>query len=303
MSTEPLSNLIDNINVWKRGEERAPHKPLLLLLALGELSRGRSELPFVDCEKKLRDLLREFGPSPHQRQSYHPEYPFWRLQNDGLWVVRVDRPVNQRKSNTDIPVTELRDANAIGSFPDDIRRRLSNDSSLLQDTARRLLSANFPESLHQDILDMVGLSLETSTISVRSRDPSFRPAVLAAYSRRCAVCGLDLRIDDITIGLEAAHIKWYVAGGPNEISNGLALCTLHHKLFDLGAYTLDRELRILVSERVNGTAQFEEVLLRYHGATIARLSRPEYQPQHCHLSWHREQVFKERARYFAVDDD
>ena len=48
--------------------------------------------------------LFEFGPS---RKSYHPEYPFWRLQNDGIWEVASDVPLS-RKPNVDIPVTELR---------------------------------------------------------------------------------------------------------------------------------------------------------------------------------------------------
>ena len=39
------------------------------------------------------------------------------------------------------------------------------------------------------------------------------------------------------LGLEAAHIKWFQARGPDVVQNGLALCSLHHKIFDLGANT------------------------------------------------------------------
>src|SRR5436189_6378643 len=35
-----------------------------------------------------------------------------------------------------------------------------------------------------------------------------------------------------------AHIRWHQAGGPDIENNGLALCVLHHKTFDLGAFTL-----------------------------------------------------------------
>jgi putative restriction endonuclease len=69
------------LSVWQRGSERAPHKPLLILLALGALSRGQRSLSFEQVETKLVELLKEFGPT---RKSYHAEYPFWRLQNDGL---------------------------------------------------------------------------------------------------------------------------------------------------------------------------------------------------------------------------
>ena len=42
-------------------------------------------------------------------------------------------------------------------------------------------------------------------------------------------------LDQETLGIEAAHIKWHQAGGPDTEDNGLALCTLHHKRFDRGA--------------------------------------------------------------------
>ena len=81
---------VDHLNVWSRGDERAPHKPLLLLLVLGrKLQDLPDEVSFAEIEEKVTDLLVEFGPF---RQSYHPEYPFWRLQNDGIWEVTSDMP-------------------------------------------------------------------------------------------------------------------------------------------------------------------------------------------------------------------
>jgi putative restriction endonuclease len=48
--------------------------------------------------RDLTGLLKEFGPP---RQSYHPEYPFWRLQNDGAWEVHAAGSLKARKGNTD----------------------------------------------------------------------------------------------------------------------------------------------------------------------------------------------------------
>ena len=85
---DEILRAFDRINVWSRGSERAPHKPLLVLYALGRLSRSEPSLiPFREVAPKLTELLKEFGPS---RKSYHPEYPFWRLQNDGVWTVWRD---------------------------------------------------------------------------------------------------------------------------------------------------------------------------------------------------------------------
>jgi putative restriction endonuclease len=87
MSRESALVLFDRLNVWSRGGQRAPHKPLLVLYALGRWARGeRGDIPFREVDRDLTALLKEFGPT---RQSYDPEYPFWRLQNDGVWAVQA----------------------------------------------------------------------------------------------------------------------------------------------------------------------------------------------------------------------
>jgi putative restriction endonuclease len=58
----------------------------------------------------------------------------------------------------------------------------------------------------------------------------FRLALLTAYRRRCAFCGLSL-----TDALQAAHIiPWNEASAAQRMSpsNGLLLCSTHHSLFD-----------------------------------------------------------------------
>ena len=283
----------EQLTVWRRGGERAPHKPLLLLLALAAFQNGAKGVAFSEIERPHTELLREFGPS---RASPHPEYPFWRLRNDGVWDVEATRPMRIRASNNDVPRTELRSAHAVGSFSAEVQLALASDSSLVPRIARMLLGAHFPESLHQDLLDAVGLSLDTERLTRRRRDPKFREAVLRAYQHRCALCGLDIRLGSVTIGLEAAHIRWHQADGPDEVSNGIALCSIHHKLFDLGAFTFVVERHIHVSERVHGSEQFDHVLLRHHGQKVAAPVRAEHQPLAVHLGWHRSQVFKAEAR-------
>lgn len=85
-----MLDLVRRIATWRRGSERAPHKPLLLLYALGRLEA--EEEPFVsyrDVDQDLGDLLTDFGPP---RASVHPEYPLWRLQRDELGALGVAAP-------------------------------------------------------------------------------------------------------------------------------------------------------------------------------------------------------------------
>ena len=236
MHPDDLRRRFANIAVWKRGSERAPHNPLLLLYALAKCSRGEaSQIPYADVDERLRDLLIEFGPS---RKSYHPEYPFWRLQNDGIWELENANNAQPRASNTDAKRSELLTLGVTGGLKADIYEQIRRDPHLLADLAHELLDANFPPSLHEDILAAVGLELADTFSRRRRRDPEFRHRVLTAYEYRCAVCGYDVRLGSRELGLEAAHIKWHQAGGPDSEVNGLALCALHHKLFDRGAFSV-----------------------------------------------------------------
>ena len=126
------------------------------------------------------------------------------------------------------------------------------------------------------------------------RDPSFREKVLLAYEYRCCVCGHDLRLKQQVIALEAAHIKWFQAGGPDVEQNGLALCSLHHKVFDLGAFTIRPTDYVMVfSQHLVGNV---EKLLSYHGAGIQLPQSASYLPKVEFLDWHEDQVFKKPGR-------
>lgn len=78
---------------------------------------------------------------------------------------------------------------------------------------------------------------------------------------------------------------WHQAGGPDVEVNRLALCATHHKLFDLGAFTVGSALQMLFSEEVNNLCA-EEWLIRYHDKPLlppqkGALSRTEISPAAC----------------------
>jgi putative restriction endonuclease len=107
-----------------------------------------------------------------------------------------------------------------------------------------------------------------------------------------------VRLGNVSIALDAAHIRWHQAGGPDVESNGLALGVLHHKTFDLGAFTVAGGV-LLVSDQANGTTGFREALLGYHGRPIREAQWPEWGPGPGHLEWHGREVFKGEARHRA----
>jgi putative restriction endonuclease len=74
------------------------------------------------------------------------------------------------------------------------------------------------------------------------RDARFRPAVLRAYSYQCAVCDCALKLVD------AAHIIPVSApGSTDEVTNGLAMCRLHHGAYDNGLLGVCSDYRIITN--------------------------------------------------------
>ncbi|MFF4390807.1 MULTISPECIES: phosphorothioated DNA-binding restriction endonuclease [unclassified Streptomyces] len=275
---------------WTKGGARAPHKPLLFLYALGRFQQDADgELIYSAVEEELQQLLAEYGP-PNKTT---PAYPFHHLTSDGVWEVRTQDGLGSPGS----AVRELRATGAAGRLAPELRTALRREPSLLGRMARVLLDLHFPPSLHGELCEAVGLELEPAetgrpSSARRSRDRRMRELVLTAYEYQCAFCGYDGRIGAVPVGLEAAHVRWWAFGGPDDVDNGLCLCSLHHKLFDKGVLGVGDGHRVLVSQRFVGHSP----AAREH--VIALSGRPLIGPQpgvrpvapH-HRSWHTAQVF------------
>jgi len=110
----------------------------------------------------------------------------------------------------------------------------------------------------------------------RLRQQGFRQLVLRAYRGQCSLCRL--RHEEL---LDAAHITPYGGGGEEEVSNGLALCKLHHAAFDRHFVGIRADYRVEVRGDIRGES--DGPMLRHglqglHGQRI-ELPRPaEWRP-------------------------
>lgn len=305
MDSTEIKELFANVKSWQQGDKRAPHKPLLILYALGRYSRGEPrEIQFTsEFDKEFAQLLHEFGKSKSPKLPSNSHHPFWYLRNDGIWkvsketgmVLRKDKYKGKYKEKNEPLKKELIKHKVSGGFTEPIYQKVVEDRSLLIDLAEQTLDLNFPESLYEDILNAVGLDLSKDRVGKKKRDPQFRQRVMRAYEYRCAICGFDVRLGNMSVGLDAAHIKWHQAGGPDTEDNGLALCVLHHKIFDLGGLTINFKMCVELSENLYGRQGFQENFNVFHGKQIYRPRNLSYHPNQKYLEWHKKQVFKEPA--------
>ena len=303
MNAEEIKERLSGVTVWKQGDRRAPHKPLLLLYLLGRILQGKqNSVTFEEVDENVGRLLEQFGP-PNKTQAL---YPFWYLQNDGFWELHGIKRTSDRRLGPPPPKTVLKKKAATGSLDPGIFEKLKSDPGLAQDIAGSILQAHFPSTLHEDILQEVGIgelvhqAALNEDESRRRRDPAFREMVLRAYGFRCAVCGFDVRLGSKPVGIEAAHVKWHQAGGPDIESNGLALRSLHHKLFDRRVFTLNDDRVLVVSENATGTTGFEDWLMQYHGEPIRKPVRSSYRPYAEYTGWHIREVFRGKPRTLCL---
>jgi putative restriction endonuclease len=107
------------------------------------------------------------------------------------------------------------------------------------------------------------------------RDRAFSAAVKTAYADTCAMTGL--RIIPVT------------DRGPDAMSNGIALSSTAHWMFDRGLLSVDENYHLLIAK---STAPDTVSRLLVPERKLRLPERPELWPAQTYLNYHRRQVFK-----------
>lgn len=111
---------------------------------------------------------------------------------------------------------------------------------------------------------------------VRVHQARFRARVVPAYADRCAIC----RLKEVRL-LDAAHIIGDLEErGEPEVSNGLSLCSIHHRAFDqdLVGVTPDYEVRVASRLLDEEDGPMLELLKAFHQQPLVVPSRPRWRP-------------------------
>ena len=113
-------------------------------------------------------------------------------------------------------------------------------------------------------------------IRVRLHQARFRSVVLPAYHERCAVC----RLREVRL-LDAAHIARDAdPRGLPVISNGLSLCSIHHRAFDEDLVAVSPDYRVHVAPRLleDEDGPMLELLKGFEGKAIELPRRATSRP-------------------------
>ena len=109
------------------------------------------------------------------------------------------------------------------------------DLDVLEEVSER------PEEVNDAVVETVTQERQTAVINIKEkiRDNSFKSRVLTSYGQMCAMCGIQLKL------IDAAHIIPVEHDGTDQISNGMAICALHHRAFDRSLITVNDKYQII----------------------------------------------------------
>ncbi|MEN9692448.1 MAG: hypothetical protein RLZZ330_92 [Actinomycetota bacterium] len=267
-----------------------PHKYLVLLLALRKLRETQSSaVTWNEDSSKLESLIEQFN----NKSKINALNPFFRLKNDGIWEINS---ILDADSN----ISEVRRENPVGKLTSSIEAELLNNYELTNEVIRQILAAAFSDSFYEDVLTAVGFDSREILFSApreilldpaKKRDSQWPAKILQAWESQCAFCGYDGKIDNAPVGIDAAHVRWFNQDGPDEMDNGLALCSLHHRLLDRGVIGFKDPETLTVSKTFSAVTEsgkriYEllDVKLKPRSGTVL--------PAEKHVEWHKVNIFR-----------
>lgn len=173
-------------------------------------------------------------------------------------------------------------------FFNDKEKLLFESERILAEKENTTIEAKFAEIL-DDIKDLKG---ETKTREVKTRvnQDVFRQIVIANYSSKCAITGID-----IPGLLVASHIIPWSKNENERLNpeNGICLSALYDKAFDKGLIGLNEQFEVLISSHLKKKQKND-----YYDRYFAHIERgkiilpQKYLPKKEFLQYHLDTVFE-----------
>lgn len=149
-----LEGRLLNIHVFRDENGFAPHKPLLLLLALDRVLQGGTRLiEFAEVDARLGELLDRFAPNTSPHKNTH--YPFGKLENDGVWEVENSRELS-RTAVGHLLRSELLARKVRAGFTPAFHAALCRETNAIPNIAQALIEKFLPEVEPLSLMRAVG---------------------------------------------------------------------------------------------------------------------------------------------------
>jgi putative restriction endonuclease len=314
-----LSNLRSDTNrsSWPAAtNNRAPHKPLLLLAVIDLIAQGSIKTNFIECTSDLGELFNIYWTRvmpPDQRSNII--LPFYHLKTDKFWHIipnpgmaailaatRQIRGVGHLKEivlgvKLDDDLYKLlcheKSRNMLRTvlieryFAPELRASLV-EQGIINKEAFEYSQALLEKSRHQRVQEDSDSDKYTPAV----RDQAFRRVIVSMYDHRCAVCGIRMMTADCHTVVDAAHIMPWSLTHNDTVQNGMALCRLCHWTFDEGLITVSGSFAVLVSKQLSASNNIPSHMMTLSGRSIIGPSEQTLWPAMDSLHWHHQNIFR-----------
>ncbi len=237
-------------------------------------------VPFLNPQKGIFRAARQAGPaalsvmtsssSPYE-QDAEADDGFWYAYRRGEQGDRDNRTL-RAACELQVPIVYFRSV-LPGSFIAHYPTYVEQDDPL----ERRVLLAPGRLRLGEAAPTLgADRAYAVREMRVRLHQGRFRGLVIPAYARQCAIC----RLKEERL-LDAAHIRGDAhPDATAQVSNGLSLCTIHHRAYDQDLVGIDADYRVHVARRLleDEDGPMLELLKTFHRAPITLPRRDASRP-------------------------
>jgi putative restriction endonuclease len=289
---------------------RAPHKPLLLLSIIDLFAQGTITANLIEPDLELGELFSLYWAKvmPPDRDG-NIALPFYHLSGDGFWHLQP-KPGNESAINVPIrSIIQLCELAFGAKFDDELYIALHSEEHrnlfravlietyfsvnlqavLLNQSNINLASYHYSQQLLDQARKKQTMSSEN--IEEPVRDQGFRRAVVSAYNHRCAFCGVRMLTPENHTAVDAAHIIPWSYSHNDDPRNGLALCKLCHWTFDKGLVSVSSKYQILISPQLNNADNISGHIGTLSQRDLILPSEEVFYPEKNYLDWHRREKF------------
>ncbi len=297
---------------------RAPYKPILLMAIMDLIAQQVIDANLIRLNADLMDAfdlywVRVVGGN---RES-NPVMPFNHMRSEGFWhLVDGDgvEPDLQSVDRNEI-FRRIKSQILFARLDEDLFQLLHVSES--RDALRRVLVETYfaPEvrpiivevsrittSSFEYSRDLLNRSRGRFTLQeapsveevyvAEVRSTAFRRVVVEAYHHTCAVCRIRIVTPEGRTSVAAAHIVPWSYSHNDDPRNGMALCGLHHWIFDQGLVTVTPEYTIKVSPILALNEQHAGPVLALDGKAIYTPADRILWPARIALRWHMHTIFR-----------
>lgn len=272
---------------------KAPHKPLLLLSILDMVESNEFPTRTFTRSPGLMLRFREYGCIVAERWPTRLDLkmPFYHLSSQGFW-----EPFTTGMQQATAP-----DGCAVCDMHPELFSLLA-DAGFRLKARMVLISKYFEPTERVALFESLGLqSGAESTKAVeevfgdavetakrKGRSARFAVRVAAEYRYTCALTGYQCTTANGSTIVDAAHIEAWAQTQNDELTNGLALSKNAHWMFDEGLWSVDSQMRVIVS-----TNRFTDCgpeflrLYSYAGRHLQFDPTAKLRPSQTYLSRHR----------------